>query len=77
MASFPFLSRRRFAQAAAILVAATALNPYIGYGEASRVAKIAVESRRSIREVALAERLMTEDQLAEAFLPENLLGRRP
>jgi aspartate ammonia-lyase len=56
------------------LVLVTALNPYIGYNEAARVAKIALKTRRTIREVALAEGLMTEEQLAEAFAPENLLG---
>jgi aspartate ammonia-lyase len=58
------------------LVAVTALNPYIGYDEAGRVAKIALQTRRSIRDVALAQGLMTEAQLAEAFTPEHLLGRR-
>jgi aspartate ammonia-lyase len=58
------------------LVAVTAINPYIGYVEASRVAKEALKSRRSIREVVLAEELMTEAQLAEAFATENLLGQR-
>ncbi len=58
------------------LVTVTALNPYIGYTEASRVAKLALAGRRSIRDVALAEGLMTEAQLAEAFAPDNLLGRR-
>ncbi len=58
------------------LVTVTALNPYIGYAEASRVAKLAMASRRSIRDVALAEGLMTEAQLAEAFSADNLLGRR-
>jgi aspartate ammonia-lyase len=58
------------------LVTVTALNPYIGYAEASRVAKLALAGRRSIRDVALAEGLMTEAQLAEAFAPDNLLGRR-
>ena len=57
------------------LVTATALNPFIGYDEASRVAKIALKTRRSIRDVALAEGLMTEAELAEAFSPEHLLGR--
>lgn len=57
------------------LVAVTALNPYIGYAEASRVAKAALATRRSIRDVVLAEALMTEAQLADAFMPENLLGR--
>jgi aspartate ammonia-lyase len=58
------------------LVAVTALNPYIGYAEASRVAKTALATRRSIRDVVLSEALMTEAQLAEAFTPDNLLGRR-
>ena len=58
------------------LVTVTALNPYIGYAQASRVAKEALKSRRSIRDVALAEGLMSEAQLDEAFSPEKLLGRR-
>ncbi len=58
------------------LVAVTAINPYVGYAVASNVAKTALRTRRSIREVVLAEGLMTEDQLAEAFTTENLLGQR-
>jgi aspartate ammonia-lyase len=58
------------------LVTVTALNPYIGYAEAGRVAKLALAGRRSIRDVVLAEGLMTEAQLAEAFSADNLLGRR-
>ena len=58
------------------LVAVTAINPYVGYTEASRVAKLALKSRRSVREVVLDEKLMTEAQLAEAFSTENLLGQR-
>jgi aspartate ammonia-lyase len=58
------------------LVTVTALNPYIGYNEAARVAKIALKTRRTIREVALSERVMTEAQLAEAFATDNLLGVR-
>jgi aspartate ammonia-lyase len=57
------------------LVAVTAINPYVGYAEASRVAKEALKSRRSVREVVLAERLMTEAQLADAFSTDNLLGQ--
>ena len=56
------------------LVTVTALNPYIGYNEAARVAKIALKTRRTIRDVALSEGLMTEAQLAEAFSTDNLLG---
>ena len=58
------------------LVTVTALNPYIGYNAASRVAKEALKSRRSIRDVVLAEGLMTEEQLQEAFSVANLLGQR-
>jgi aspartate ammonia-lyase len=57
------------------LVAVTAINPYVGYAVASRVAKEALKSRRSIRDVVLAEKLMTDAQLAEAFATENLLGQ--
>jgi len=58
------------------LITVTALNPYIGYTEASRVAKMALQMRRSIRDIVLAEGLMTESQLAEAFATGNLLGIR-
>jgi aspartate ammonia-lyase len=58
------------------LVAVTALTPYIGYGEASRIAKKALKERCSIRETVLAEKLMSEAQLAEAFSVERLLGGR-
>ncbi len=58
------------------LVAVTAINPYVGYAVASRIAKDALTSRRSIREIVLAEGLMTEAQLAGAFAVENLLGMR-
>ena len=58
------------------LVTVTALNPYIGYAQASRVAKEALKSRRSIRDVVLAEGLMTEEQLEQAFSTANLLGQR-
>ncbi len=56
------------------LVTVTALNPYIGYAEASRIAKLALATRKSIREVVLGEKLLTEAQLAEAFSPQRLLG---
>ena len=58
------------------LVTVTALNPYIGYDQASRIAKTALKTRRSIRDVTLAEGLMTEAQLVEAFEPGNLLGHK-
>jgi aspartate ammonia-lyase len=58
------------------IVTATALTPFIGYAAAARVASEALHARRSIRDVVLAEGLMNEEQLAQAFSIENLLGRR-
>ena len=58
------------------LVTVTALNPYIGYAQAAHVAKLALKSRSTVREIVLAEKLMTEAQLEAAFSPENLLGTR-
>ena len=58
------------------LVAVTALNPYIGYAAASRVAKEALNTRRSLRDVVLSQRLMTEEQLEQAFSTATLLGQR-
>ncbi len=58
------------------LVAVTAINPYVGYATASRIAKDALKTRRSIRDIVVAEKLMTEVQLAEAFSTDNLLGQR-
>ena len=57
------------------LVAVTAINPYVGYEKASAVAKEALMSGRSVRDVVLAKGLMTEAQLAEAFTTKNLLGQ--
>lgn len=58
------------------LVTVTAINPYVGYEKASAVAKEALRSRRTIREIVLAQGLMTESQVAEAFSTENLLGNK-
>jgi aspartate ammonia-lyase len=56
------------------LVTVTALNPFIGYDEAARIAKLALKTKRTIREVALSEGVMTEAELAEAFSVQRLLG---
>ena len=57
------------------LVTVTVLTPYIGYAAAAQVAKSALLSRRSIRDVVLAEGLLSEEQLDQAFSTANLLGR--
>jgi aspartate ammonia-lyase len=42
---------------------ATALSPYIGYAETADIAKTAVKTGRSIRELVLERKLLDEDQL--------------
>ncbi|MCA8392067.1 hypothetical protein LGN06_10930, partial [Burkholderia vietnamiensis] len=51
-------------------------NPYIGYKRATAVAKEAHESGKSIREVVLEHRLMTDAQLDDALQPEALIRPR-
>ncbi len=55
----------------------TALNPYIGYENATAVAKEAHATGKSVREVVLARKLLTEAQLQELLRPETLTQPRP
>lgn len=50
---------------------ATALTPVIGYARAAKVAKEALESGVSIREIALRDRLMTEERLDAILSPST------
>jgi fumarate hydratase class II len=45
----------------------TALNPYIGYEKASKVAKQAFREGKTVREVVVEEGLMDEDEVDEAL----------
>ncbi len=54
-----------FAERSAALV--TALNPYIGYLKAAQVAKEVLNSHKSIREIVLEQKLMTEAELKKAL----------
>ncbi len=56
---------RRFAEATPQVV--TALSPVLGYEQAAAVLKQAIESDRTIREVVLAEGLLSEDELNQAL----------
>ena len=48
-------------------IVVTALNPYIGYDNGSRIAKTAVATGKSVRELVLADGLMKEDELDAAL----------
>lgn len=54
----------------------TALNPYIGYKQSTKVAKEALETDRSVYDIVLEHKLMTKDKLDEALDPKNMLKSR-
>jgi aspartate ammonia-lyase len=55
----------------------TALNPYIGYENATAIAKEAHASGRSVAELVLEKGLLTQAQLDEILRPEILTQPRP
>jgi len=52
----------------------TALNPYIGYENSTRIAKLALESGRSVFDLVLEHKLMSRDKLEEILRPENMVS---
>lgn len=52
----------------------TALNPYLGYENSSRIAKAAMKSGRRVVDLVLEEGLLTEEQLKEILKPENMIA---
>jgi len=52
------------------------LSPYIGYFEASKIAKQALEEKRSVREVALEKGILKPKQAERVFKPKFLLGEK-
>ena len=51
----------------------TALNPYIGYKNSTKVAKEALETNRAVYDIVLEKELMTKEKLDEALDPKNML----
>ncbi|UWG51802.1 Fumarase [Halalkaliarchaeum sp. AArc-CO] len=54
---------------------ATALNPAIGYDNAAKVAKKALAEGKTVREVAIAEGHLTEEEADEVLDPEKMTHR--
>jgi len=54
----------------------TALNPFIGYQNATRIAQLALVSGRSVTELVLEEGLLTADELNDILTPENMTRPR-
>ncbi len=43
----------------------TAINPHVGYEVATRVAKEAIQTQRSVREICLERGILSEEELNE------------
>ena len=56
------------------LMLVTALNPYIGYDNAAKVAKKAFTERKTLRQAAIELGLLTGEQFDRIVRPEQLLG---
>ena len=54
----------------------TALNPYIGYENSTRIARMALESGRGVLELVREENLLDEMTLADILRPENMIAPR-
>ena len=55
----------------------TALNPYIGYDNATRIAAIALHTGRGVLELVREEGLVEESLLLEILKPENMVNPHP
>jgi aspartate ammonia-lyase len=55
---------------------ATFLSPYIGYLEAAKIAKQALEQGRSVKEVALEKGLLKPEELEKILDPKRLLSEK-
>ena len=51
----------------------TALNPFIGYKNATKVAKEAVATGKSISEIVIEKGLLTQEELNKILSPENMI----
>lgn len=52
----------------------TALNPYIGYENATRIARIALETGKGVLELVREEKLLSESELEKILKPENMIA---
>ena len=55
------------------LMLVTALNPYIGYENAAKTAKLSYEEKITLREACLKLGFMTQEQFDEVFHPEQMI----
>ena len=63
------MSRRCRAEVEKSMAMATGLNPYIGYERAAALAKEALKSGKTVRQLAREKKLLPEDQLERRWIP--------
>jgi aspartate ammonia-lyase len=51
----------------------TALNPYIGYKNSTKIAKEALETGKSVGEIAIEKKLLTKEQLDDILDPSKMI----
>ena len=56
------------------LMLVTALNPYIGYQNAAKIAKKAHKENKTLRQAAIELNLLTDAQFSEWVRPEKMVG---
>jgi len=56
------------------LMLVTALNPYIGYHNAAKIAKYAHKNHLTLKEAAVKLELCTAEQIDEYVRPENMIS---
>jgi aspartate ammonia-lyase len=54
----------------------TAISPHLGYENATRIAKAALETGRSVLDLVLEEKLMDADELKQCLQPQNMVKPR-
>lgn len=54
------------------LAMVTSLNPYIGYEKAAQLAKEAFKTGKTIRQLCLEQKILSEEQLTEALDPYSM-----
>lgn len=56
------------------LMLVTALNPYIGYAKAAKIAKYAHKNELTLKEAAVKLEILTAQQVDEYVKPENMIS---
>jgi aspartate ammonia-lyase len=51
----------------------TALNPHIGYKNATKIAKEALETGASVYDLIISQKILTKAQVDKILLPENMI----